>query len=165
VTQAQETVTQTPPATAPSPREETPALARFRVVSTPSGMVSINGKRVGRSPVEVEIPPGKVSVAVEGDDDGERFATSQTVVVNPGVNSPVSLAPKRLKVTVRGRPRDFKVQSLDIHFLGGSAGPVEVYEGWHTVKLSDPAGKSHTAECQARVGEPLCLFEVKDGSP
>jgi hypothetical protein len=159
-----ENVEQTPPATAPS-QEETPALASFRVVSKPNGLVSINGKRVGKSPVEVSVKAGKVTVAVEGVDDGKRFDTSQTVVVNPGVNPPVSLMPKRLKVSVRGRPRDFKVQSLDIHFLGGSAGPLEVYEGWHTVKLTDPAGKRHTAECQARPGEDLCLFEVKDGSP
>lgn len=169
VAPAQATATQTPPDVAAAPRssqqEEAPALAHLRVVSKPSGMVSVNGKRVGKSPLELDVKPGKVNVAVEGNDDGERFDTSQSVVVNPGANPPISLAPKKLKITVRGRPRDFKVQSLDIHFLGGSAGPVEVYEGWHTVKLSDPAGKSHTAECQARAGEELCLFEVKDTRP
>jgi serine/threonine-protein kinase len=161
VAQAQEPAAEESPAATPLPREETPALASFRVVSKPGGMVSINGKRMGRSPLVVEVKPGKVTVAVQGDDEGERFDTSQAVVVKPGVNPPVSLEPKRLKVTVRGRPRDFKVQSLDIHYLGGSAGPIEVYEGWHTLKLSDPAGKSYTAECQARVGDELCLFEVK----
>ena len=124
-------------------------------------MVSVNGKRVGRSPVTVEVKPGKVNVSVAGDVDGERFDTSQTVVVKAGANPPVSLTPKKLKVTIRGRPRDLKVQSLDNQFLGGSPGPVEVYEGWHTVKLSDPAGRRYTTECQAKSGDELCMFEVE----
>lgn len=154
-----------PPAPAAPPQEATPALASFRVVSKPSGVVSVNGKRMGRTPLVVETKPGKVTVAVEGNEEGERFDLSYTLVVKPGVNPPVSLAPRRLKITVRGRPRDFKVQSLDLHFLGGSAGPLEVYEGWHTLKLTDPAGKSHTARCQARASDDLCLFDVTDGNP
>ncbi len=159
-------VAEKPPATAPSPQEATPALASFQVVSKPSGMVSINGKRMGRSPVTVEINPGKVNVAVAGDIDGERFDTSQTVVVKPGINPPISLIPRRLEVTIRGRPRDLKVQSLDTHFLGGSPGPLEVYEGRHILMLSDSAGKRYTAECQAKPGDELCVFEVnvEDGS-
>ena len=149
------------PATAPSPQEETPVLASFRVASNPSGMVSINGKRVGRSPVTVEVKPGKVTVSVAGDVDGERFNTSQALVVKAGSNPPVTLTLRKLKVTIRGRPRELKVQSLDTQFLGGSPGPVEVYEGWHTVKLSDSAGKSYTTECQAKAGDELCMFEVK----
>jgi hypothetical protein len=152
--------------TPPSPQPEAPALATFRVISKPIGMVSVNGKRVGRSPVTVEVKPGKVNVSVAGDVDGERFDTSQAVAVQAGANPPVSLVPRRLKVTIRGRPRDLKVQSLDTHFLGGSSGSVEVYEGRHTLVLSDSAGKRYTTECQAKPGDELCLFEVdvKDGS-
>jgi serine/threonine-protein kinase len=155
-----------PPAVAPLQQEETVALASVQVISKPSGMVSINGKRVGRSPVTVEVKPGKLHVAVAGDLEGERFDTSQTVVVKSGINPPVSLVPRRLKVTIRGRPSDLKVQALDTHFLGGSPGPLEVYEGRHTLMLSDSVGKRYTAECQAKVGDELCLFEVnvEDGS-
>ena len=154
-----------PPAPLPSPPQETPALASFQVVSKPSGIVSINGKRVGRSPVTVEVNPGKVHVAVTGVIHGERFETSRTLVVNPGVNPPASLVPRRLKVIIRGRPRDLKVQSLDTHVLGGSPGPLEVYEGRHTLVLSDSAGKHYTAECQAKPGDELCLFEVNREAP
>jgi serine/threonine-protein kinase len=154
-----------PLATAPAPQEEEPpTLASFQVVSKPGGMVSINGKRIGRSPVTVEVNPGKVNVAVAGDIDGERFDTSQTVIVKPGINPPVSLVPRKLKVTVRGRPRDLKVQSLDTHFLGGSPGPLEVYEGRHTLMLSDSAGKRYAAECQATPGDEICAFEVTVGT-
>lgn len=156
-----------PPAPPPSPPVKTPALASFQVISKPSGLVSINGKRVGRSPVTVEVKPGKVNVAVMGVINGERFDTSQTVVVNPGMNPPALLTPRRLKVTIRGRPRELKVQSLDAHVLGGSPGPLEVYEGRHSLVLSDAAGKQYTAECRAKPGDDLCLFEVnvKDPSP
>jgi serine/threonine protein kinase len=162
VAPAQESpIDEKPVATPPSPQEEPPALATLQVVSKPSGTVSINGKRVGRSPVSVEVKPGKVRVAVAGDLDGERFDTSQTVVIKPGANPTVSLTPRRLKVTIRGRPRELKVQWLDTQFLGGSSGPVEVYEGRHTLRLSDSAGKQYTTECQAIPGDDLCMFEVK----
>jgi hypothetical protein len=131
------------------------------VVSKPSGTLSIDGKRKGRTPTVVTVKPGKVRLSVAGDVDGARFDTSQTVVVKPGDNPQVSLVLRKLKVTIRGRPRDLTVQSLDVHFLGGSAGPLEVYEGRHTVKLTDSAGKSYSAECQATPGDDLCVFEVK----
>lgn len=163
----QPTVEEAPIAAAPVPQEEPSVLASIQVISKPNGMVSIDGKRMGRSPVTVKVKPGNLHVAVAGDLDGERFDTSQTVAVKPGVNPSISLVARRLKVTIRGRPRELKVQSLDTYFLGGSPGPLEVYEGWHTVMLSDSAGKRYTAECQAKPGDELCMFEVdmKDRAP
>jgi serine/threonine-protein kinase len=129
-----------PAAAAPSaaPKVEVaaarPQVASFTIESVPAGQVKVNGKFVSASPAVVRnVQPGEVDVEVY--DSRLGFSKRQTLYVEAGDNGV-----KRIVVaqgTVEFRVRPYATVIVDgTKSLGQTPfGPVQLYEGRHTVKL------------------------------
>jgi serine/threonine-protein kinase len=140
------TGTPAPVAEAPSqaaepqkPAEGRAALASFRVTSSVPGMVRVNGKSFGRTPAQVRgIPPGKVDVEVFDTQVG--FFKKQSFTVNAGDNGVFPFTISKGRLTVRAFP--YASVSIDGKPLGDTPlAPVELYEGRHVLKLTNPESK------------------------
>ncbi|HEX5752829.1 MAG TPA: serine/threonine-protein kinase [Archangium sp.] len=146
-------------------REAVPAEASdgstLRVHSNLRAYVRINGKLVGRTPLVHTVAPGWLRVEVTGATRDGRFDKSQVIELKTGESRQVSFAVQKVQVTIRGRPDDMKVISMDGKKLGGKTS-VSTYEGKHRLELlHTPTGKSHTSECEVRPGDKLCKFFVQ----
>ncbi|HYO52188.1 serine/threonine-protein kinase [Archangium sp.] len=140
---------------------DAPDSATLRVQSNLRAHVRINGRLVGRTPLVQSVEPGRLRVEVTGITRDGRFDKSQVIELQAGERRQVSFAIQKVQVTIRGRPDDMKVISMDGKKLGGKTN-VSTYEGKHRLELlHTPTGKSHTSECEVRPGDRLCKFFVQ----
>ncbi len=121
------------------PAEGRAALASFRVTSSVPGMVRVNGKSIGRTPAQVRgIPPGKVDVEVFDTQAG--FFKKQSFDVKAGDNGVFPFTISKGRLTVRAFP--YASVSIDGKPLGDTPlAPVELYEGRHVLKLTNPESR------------------------
>jgi serine/threonine protein kinase len=151
------------PAGLPAAQVKSDTQATLEVRSTLRGLVRINGKVAGSSPLTTPVEAGRLRVEVSGSAEGDQFDKSQVIEVKPGEARQVSFSIQKVRVHIRGRPDDMKVISLDGQFLDGET-ETEIYEGRHKLRLThSPTGKGYVSECDVRPGDKLCKFFVKLG--
>ena len=133
-------------------RSAPPSLsASFRVTSNVSAMVRVNGRFVGRTPMEVRgLPPGKV--AVEVFDAQAGFSKKQIFKLKAGDNGPLAFDIGRGSLQIWVRP--YANVMLDDKPLGQTPlAPIELYEGRHRFKLVNTVlGKEKVVEYEVRAG-------------
>jgi serine/threonine-protein kinase len=156
--------TEVSPATAPdassqASHEDSGALVRqptslsgatvfFR--SIPAGNLRVNGKVVGRTPMQVvDLPAGKVVVQVFGDD----FSREETFDLQPGDNGTKQLTVRRATIQFRVQP--YAIVTLDGQELGQTPLPaIKVYEGEHQARFWNPSlHKTIIRKIQIQAGE------------
>ena len=128
-------------------------LASFELESSPPGLVRVNGKLVGTSPVRLEDQlPG--SVRVEVYDTAKAFSRMQTFELSPGDNGTKRVVIEEGVIEFRIRP--YAMVWLDGKQLGVTPFPaVPAYEGHHAVHLVN-----------RKINKNVILdFEVKAGQP
>lgn len=150
----------------------TPAVARqtataahpvLRLVCDLKADVQINGQREGRTPLTRSIPPGQVRIEFSGTGSSGRFDKSVSLQLRAGERRQVPCDIQSWPVTIRGRPDDLKVLSVDGRPLQSTEG-VMLYEGTHQLELLHPhTGQRYASECMARPGDKLCRFFVQVG--
>jgi hypothetical protein len=130
-----------------------PDMASFEVESSPPGLVRVNGKLVGPSPVRLEDQvPGPVQIEVY--DTEKAFSRQQTFELSPGDNGT-----KRVVIeegTVEFQIRPHAIVWLDGRRLGVTPFPaIPAYEGHHAVQLVN-----------RKINKNVILdFVVKGGQP
>ena len=114
-------------------RERYPATASFRVDSRPRGLVRINGKLVGLSPVKIQNQPiGTVWVEVSNPE--KAFIKQQSFELAAGDNGTKVVMVAKGTVEFNIRPSATVV--LDGKRLGDTPlPPVQAYEGRHSLRL------------------------------
>jgi hypothetical protein len=152
--------------TSPSaPSAQPVTKTQVRVTSNYPALFRINGELVRRSPaVQVvhEVAPGRVEVKMSVMDSGYRFNKSQVVQVEALKIQDVTFTIQKVEVIIRGRPDDLRVKAMDERPVEQGVQRVTTYEGRHTLKLfHPPTGKLYEAECEVKVGQKLCTFDVK----
>jgi len=135
-----------PPAVDPRPAEDPsePAserrnsavarsVASFGVESRPRGLVRVNGKLVGLSPVRIQNqPPGAIQVEVSNPE--KAFLKQQTFELNAGDNG-------TKVVLVEKGTLEFNIQPSAMVLLDGKRlgqtplPPIQAYEGKHSIRL------------------------------
>ncbi|WP_224245553.1 serine/threonine protein kinase [Hyalangium gracile] len=154
------------PVTQPAPPADvstsgTAKLVLLRVDASLPAQVWIDGTRKGPTPWEGSLKPGFHRIEIDGEEEGKQFNQVKSVRLVAGRYPTIFFPIQRAKVLVRGKPNDMKVLLLDGQPLEGS-GEVDVYEGWHLLKLQHtPTGKIYFTECEAKAEERLCKFDVK----
>jgi serine/threonine-protein kinase len=137
---------------ASAPRSGASSLrASFRVTSNVPGMVRVNGKPVGRTPVVVRgILPGKVDVEVF--DARAGFSKKQTFDVRAGDNGPLPFHIGKGSLQIWVRP--YATVLLDGKPLGQTPlAPIELYEGRYQLTLVNAElGKEKAVEYVVRAG-------------
>jgi serine/threonine-protein kinase len=129
------------------------ALASFEVESSPPGLVRVNGKLVGSSPVRLKNQlPGSVQIEVYN--TAKAFSRQQTFELSPGDNGT-----KRLVIeqgTIEFRVRPYATVLLDGKRLGETPFPaVRAYEGHHSVRLVNRnINKNVTVDFVVKAGQP-----------
>jgi eukaryotic-like serine/threonine-protein kinase len=125
--------------------------------------VHINGRPVGRTPLARSVPPGQVRIEFSGTGSSGRFDKSVSLRLQAGEERQVPCSIQRMPVTIRGRPDDMKVLSVDGRPQTSTEG-VLLYEGTHRLELlHSHTGQRYTSECIARPGDKLCRFFVQVG--
>jgi eukaryotic-like serine/threonine-protein kinase len=121
--------------TPPRPAEQHAQPASFRVESSPAGLVKVNGKSQGRSPVLVKgIPAGTARVEVSDPQLG--FSKTQTFKLKSGDNGTLRLEAGQGQVSFLVLP--YATVAVDGKTLGETPlGPIALYEGPHVVKLTN----------------------------
>ena len=121
---------------------------RITVTSSSTVTVSIDGRRVGRSPVTVEVPPGAHRIVATAD----GFTKTYNVSVTAGETSQVRVTPPSVRGTIRFRvPRGTIVQ-LDGRTIGRAPVPAQrVSLGSHRVVLINPANRSQKVVKTVRI--------------
>jgi len=141
----------------PEPPKKTSAQARassrasFRVTSNVPGLVRVNGRRLGRTPVEVRgIPAGKVDVEVF--DARVGFSKKQTFDVRAGDNGILALDMGKGSLQLWVRP--YATVMLNGKSLGQTPiAPIELYEGRYKFKLVNAElGKEKVMEYVVHAG-------------
>lgn len=129
------------------------ALASFEVESNPPGLVRVNGKLVGSSPVRLKNQlPGSVQIEVYN--TAKAFSRQQTFELSPGDNGT-----KRVVIeqgTIEFRVRPYATVLLDGKRLGETPFPaVRAYEGHHSVQLVNRNIKKNvTVDFVVKGGQP-----------
>jgi eukaryotic-like serine/threonine-protein kinase len=144
IVSSSDTAPSPPPADAPPPEPSEPALERrssasvrsgasFGVESRPRGLVRINGKLVGLSPVRIQNQsPGTVQVEVSNPE--KAFLKQQTFQLNAGDNG-------TKVVLVEKGTLEFNIEPSATVLLDGKRlgetplPPVQAYEGRHSIRL------------------------------
>ncbi|PTL75681.1 serine/threonine-protein kinase [Vitiosangium sp. GDMCC 1.1324] len=148
---------------APEPEAGSEALMRatLRVESTPPAQVRLNDKTMGRTPLALSVEPGTVRIEVSGTNGKARFERTARLQLKAGEKRVLSFTPKLVSVTLRGRPDDMTVLSVDGQLLNGET-QVMLYEGRHQLSLRHgPTGRNYSSDCEVRSGEKLCKFFVR----
>ena len=109
------------------------ALASFEIESSPRGLVRVNGKLVGSSPVRLKNQlPGSVQIEVYN--TAKAFSRQQTFELSPGDNGTKRVVIEQGMIEFRIRP--YATVLLDGKRLGVTPFPaVPAYEGHHAVQL------------------------------
>jgi hypothetical protein len=128
----------------------------LEVESTPPLSLSIDGKSRGRTPVQAELPTGSHRLAFSDPEQGIRVA--RTVQVKRGPNR-FALTVGRGSVTVSG-PTGCEV-SIDGRFAGKLplAGPVPLFEGGHSIRVS--LGAAHWQQAFSVADGEVVTVDVK----
>jgi serine/threonine-protein kinase len=138
-------------------REEQPPspLASMEVDSSPAGEVSVNGKRVGVSPVRVWEQPGQIKVEVSGSDP--TFSREELFNLERGDNGSKRIVVQ--KGTLEVQTGSGTVVFVDGKLVGQTPlAPFQIYEGRHTIKLIVGSLKKEVSlEYVVRPGEPNVL--------
>ncbi|MBJ6760463.1 protein kinase [Myxococcaceae bacterium JPH2] len=146
--------------TAPPP-EPTATQALLRIESRPSGQVRLNDRVVGRTPLALSVDPGVVRIELSGTANKSRFDKSARLQLKAGEKRTLSLNPQQLNVTLRGRPDDMTVLTVDGQPLRGPP-QVTLYEGRHQLTLRhEPTKRTYSTDCEVRPGDKLCKFFVR----
>jgi serine/threonine-protein kinase len=138
----------------PEPQRKPSVQARrasFRVTSSVPGMVRVNGKLVGRAPVEVRgVVPGAVDIEVF--DARVGFSKKQTFDVRAGDNGNLVFEIGKGSLQIWVRP--YATVMLDGKVLGQTPlEPIELYEGRYQLKLVNAdLGKEKVVEYVVRAG-------------
>jgi len=129
------------------------ALASFEIESSPRGLVRVNGKLVGSSPVRLKNQlPGSVQIEVYN--TAKAFSRQQTFELSPGDNGTKRVVIEQGMIEFRIRP--YATVLLDGKRLGETPFPaVRAYEGHHSVKLVNrKINKSVTVDFVVKGGQP-----------
>ncbi|MBU8895681.1 protein kinase [Corallococcus sp. M34] len=141
--------------------EPTATQALLRIESRPSGQVRLNDRVVGRTPLALSVDPGVVRIELSGTANKSRFDKSARLQLKAGEKRTVSLNPQQLSVTLRGRPDDMTVLTVDGQPLHGPP-QVTLYEGRHQLTLRhEPTKRTYSTDCEVRPGDKLCKFFVR----
>ncbi len=136
------------------------ASATLEVESNLRAHVRVNGKVVGRTPLTLPVKPGRMRVEVSGITRAGRFDKEQVVEVRTGQRRKVSFSILKMLVTIRGRPDDMRVLTLD-GLKVKDPKSVTVHEGRHQLELlHPPTNRTYPASCEVRPGDTLCKFFV-----
>ena len=118
-----------PPSAPPAPKRAAPRKLSISVSSVPRGEILVDGKRVGRSPVVVEVSAGEHEVRLR--DRAEGVDVRRKVKVQaPATPVHFKLLRGTLEVTA---PSDTEI-FVDGHRVGRGDQRVELWEGWHEVE-------------------------------
>jgi serine/threonine protein kinase len=147
------TAVEGPPAAAR--REDPLPLASMEVDSSPAGEVSVNGKRVGVSPVRIWEQPGQIKVEVSGSDP--IFSKEELFNLERGDNGSKRIVVQKGTLEVQTQPGT--VVLVDGKLVGQTPlAPFQIYEGRHTIKLIVGSLKKEVSlEYVVRPGEPNVL--------
>lgn len=126
------------PAAAPAPAPPPRPVPSVSVTAVPAGEILIDGKRVGRAPVFVEVKPGEHEVRLR--DRAQRIDVRRKVVVKaPATPVRFQLARGVLAVTA---PAECEVW-VDGRRVGTGDQTVELWEGAHEVEVRRGAARAH----------------------
>ncbi|MFY0569464.1 protein kinase domain-containing protein [Archangium lansingense] len=134
-----------------SPSATTSLRASFRVTSNVPGRVRVNGRFVGRTPVEVRgIAPGSVNVEVFDAQVG--FSKKQTFALKAGDNGLLAFDIGKARLQIWVRP--YATVMLGGKSLGQTPiAPIELYEGRYRFKLVNAElGKEKVVEYVVSAG-------------
>jgi serine/threonine-protein kinase len=108
-------------------------VASFGVESRPRGLVRVNGKLVGLSPVRIQNqPPGPIQVEVSNPE--KAFLKQQTFELNAGDNGTKVVLVEKGTLEFNIHPSAMVL--LDGKRLGETPlPPIQAYEGKHSIRL------------------------------
>jgi eukaryotic-like serine/threonine-protein kinase len=140
---------------APAP-EAAVEPARLRVESSLRAQVRLNGRPVGRTPLEVSVEPGPLRVEVHGSGRRGRFDKAQQLELRAGEQRLVSFDIQEVYVPLLGPSEEMRVASVDGRPMRRQRSTT-LYEGWHRLGLIHVStGRRHTYRCEVRPWDGLC---------
>lgn len=140
----------------PRRRARTPEVKRptLSIVTEPSGLdVEIDGRRVGRSPLEVSVTPGRHRVRVSSAVRALSRTTRLEVPKRGQVSETIAFAQARLRVLARPWATVF----VDGRKRGVTPLELEVYEGARQIRLEGSNGEVHRETVELNAGEERTL--------
>lgn len=143
-----------PPPSASPPRGPRPAQVSISTVPEKL-VVRVDGRRLGTSPVEATLPPGKHRVSVRGASHGIDYSTN--IDLSEGEDGQELIQVPRGELALRVRPY------ADVYIDGRGHGltpmpAVKLYAGRHRVRLvNDSLGRSVVRVVKVRPGQRVLL--------
>lgn len=137
----------------PVPDQQAMGGGRLRMSVTPPVTVFLGERELGRTPFLLDVPSGTLRLRLENRAEG--ILLWRAVRVQPGDLTVFrwALGKGRLKVD-SPTPVGVMVDGVD---RGTAPIELELYEGRHTVRLSDVNGKSRTRGVKVRAGETVTI--------
>jgi serine/threonine-protein kinase len=149
------------PEAEPEPQPKTPAAKGggwLELATTPPVNVYVKGRSLGRTPMKVPLPAGKVSVRLA--DAAAGIERTLPLVIRSGNTTTSSITFAKGKLDLRVSP--WAQVKLDGKSLGNTPIPVqELFEGTHQLELTNPEiPKSKKLEVRIAGGETKLVRET-----